>query len=276
MYDDSFRKRYGDVPIAISKTENFTSTNAHIHNEIEILYIENGSSVVRVSDCEYKAAAGSIIFVDPLSVHSVIVNKDAPYSHRCICFDPTLIVDKKISAALQQGEMALPKFFSPCDSETKALAELFTRLYEAVEENKETLLFDVTASISMMFSILLSNRLLSGGKVTKETKFTREIIDHLSSHFAENITSKTVAEALFYNQSYFCRIFKKNFGVSFSVYLNIYRISMAKQMLKTTAKKISEIMNECGFSNAAHFTRSFKKSVGMTPHKYRKSQHSTK
>ena len=90
MYNDSFRKRYKNAPIAISYTENFAPTSAHIHNEVELLYIINGSCEIQISNTSYQASQGDLIFVNPLEVHSVMMDDKSPYCHKCICFDLSL------------------------------------------------------------------------------------------------------------------------------------------------------------------------------------------
>ena len=46
MYDDSFKLRYNKAPIAINTNNSAVDTKPHIHNEIEIIYIEKTSSAV--------------------------------------------------------------------------------------------------------------------------------------------------------------------------------------------------------------------------------------
>ena len=103
MYDDSFRKRYGIAPIAISSTTTHGLTPPHIHNEIELLWIEKGSSQLKIANSTYNAKAGDLFFANPLEIHAVTPSADAPYSHRCICFDCDLIADRELASSLQKG-----------------------------------------------------------------------------------------------------------------------------------------------------------------------------
>ena len=52
------------------------------------------------------------------------------------------------------------------------------------------------------------------------------------------------------------------------------RVEAAKELLGDpahAAKGIGEVSRECGFANAAHFSRTFRKVVGQTPRDYRDS-----
>lgn len=272
MYNDSFKERYGNAQIAISSTEDFAPTRSHIHNAVEILYIEKGTSRIQISNTTFSAKAGDLFFVNPLEVHAVEVDTAQAYCHRCICFEPTLIVDKKLSDDLQKGYAIIPHYFADGDTVTIALSELFGEIYKKVSENSVALLFEATAFVSELFSVFIrKDLLLNHPGSSKEANFCAEVISFVSLHYSERITSKEIAQALFYTQSHFCRRFKSVFGVSFSEYLNMYRLLAAKEQLKTENKSISVIANDCGFHSPNYFTVLFKKTFKIPPLKYKKS-----
>lgn len=277
MYNDSFRKRYGTAPIAIYSTVDCLPTYPHIHNEIELLYIVKGSSKIKISDTCYNAKPGDLFVVNPMEVHSITMDSDTAYSHRCICFDCSMIVDKRLASALLDGSKSICRVFKNNEEATLNLAHLFEQLFLAVQKNSSTLLFDASAAISLFFAELMRRQLIHTHlTVNKRSTFSQEIVQYLAKHYGENLTSKLIAEKLGYTQSYFCRLFKKNFGVPFSTYLNMYRILIAKDELRNTAQSIAAIATMCGFCDVAYFTKCFKASMGITPLKYRKSQYSYK
>ena len=59
-------------------------------------------------------------------------------------------------------------------------------------------------------------------------------------------------------------------GISFSEYLAAYRINIAKAYLLDTRLTISNVAEAVGFGDTHHFSKTFKKLVGMTPAAYRK------
>jgi AraC-like DNA-binding protein len=271
MYNDSFRERYGKAPIAISSTEDFAPTRSHIHNEIEILYIVKGNSEIRISNDIFQARAGDLYFVNPLEVHAIEINSAESYCHHCVCFDYSLIADKKLADDLQKGYIAIPHCFAANEGITAALSALFREMYKAVNQNSAALLFEVTALVSMIFSLLINNNLLINNLVgNNETFFCAEVIHYISLHYFEELTSKEVAQFLFYTQSHFCRKFRRIFGVPFSEYLNMYRLLTAKEKLTTENKSVGAIAAECGFHSANYFTANFKKTFKITPLQYRK------
>ena len=70
---------------------------------------------------------------------------------------------------------------------------------------------------------------------------------------------------------YFCRLFHKEEGVSFSNYLKLARIERAKQLLLQTNMKVFVISDAAGFSNAKYFGYVFKQEVGLTPLEFQKT-----
>ena len=277
MYNDSFRTRYGNAPAAISSTETFAPTKPHIHNEIELLYIVRGTSEIQISNQVFLAHQGDLLLVNPLEVHGIVPKETGAYCHRCICFDLSLIADKRTAEDLQKGKIFISHHFPKGEEITDALCGLFDSIYDSVVENMPTLLFDVTAYVSLMFSLLIRHHLLRKNTIgDKQMALCAEITAYIAKHYAEPVTSKEISRELFYTQNYFCRKFKSLYGVSFSEYLNMYRLSKAKEKLSTSGDRILAIAIACGFNDATYFTKSFKKVFGITPLKWQKSQHKTK
>ncbi len=82
----------------------------------------------------------------------------------------------------------------------------------------------------------------------------------------------TVADALNITSSYFNRVFKREYGVSYGEYLNATRLKYAKTLLHTTELSISEICTRSGFSNLSYFYTLFKKNYDITPMEFRGSR----
>ncbi len=268
MYDDSFKLRYSYAPIAISEATTPSVTNPHIHNEPELLYILEGFCEIKIGMNIYNASKGDMFIVNPLQVHSVLPDKNHPYHHRCICFDASLIVDRNLSNALITGDALITNRIR-----SKELTDIVDSLYSSVNNNERTLLFEVSAGISFMMSHLIKKDYITHLiPHKKKSAFLKTVLKFISINYASDISSKDVARELFYTQSHFCREFTKIFGVTFSKYLNMYRINTAKSILKTTDKKISEVAFEVGFSSAEYFCRCFKKHTGYLPKDYAKMQ----
>ena len=83
-----------------------------------------------------------------------------------------------------------------------------------------------------------------------------------------NLTSRDVAAELCYSQSYFCRRFKRDFGMCFSEYLNAYRLNVARGLLLEKKRTVTEVAASVGFSSVSYFTRCFQRRFDMLPSDY--------
>ena len=72
--------------------------------------------------------------------------------------------------------------------------------------------------------------------------------------------------------SYISHVFSMVKGTTFIDYLNSLRIRKATEMLRFSARPITEITMEAGFKNISHFNKIFKKYMGITPSNYKKNQ----
>lgn len=92
---------------------------------------------------------------------------------------------------------------------------------------------------------------------------------YLHMHFRENPGLREAAEVAHYNVSHFSTTFHKQMKMPYSTYLNLLKLSYAKELLLSTDLKISDICFECGFTSQSNFLRLFKEQTGVTPSQFR-------
>lgn len=274
MYNDSFKIRFKKAPIAVSETVR-EDTLPHIHKEFEIILVISGSARVKTGVDEFTVCEGDMVFVNPMEVHSLYPNKDQKYFHRCICFDLSLISDGNISSSFVDGSLTAVHVLK--NGSTAYLSEIFRKLFSVAETGEETLPLEAGAYVSLIFAHMIKVGAISGkSRMGKKSDFYFKVMKYISENYANDISSLAPATEMFYTQSHFCRTFAKNFGIPFSAFLNIYRVTKAKELLENSNEKISSVASGCGFTNFSYFTKSFKKYVGMSPSEYRKYQYNTK
>lgn len=92
----------------------------------------------------------------------------------------------------------------------------------------------------------------------------------IQAHFNEDFTIDTVAEAIHMSPRTFQRRFKQATGESPLVYLQRFRVEMAKRMLEQRNLSIEEISVHIGYENSSSFRKVFKKCSGLAPTEYRR------
>lgn len=99
----------------------------------------------------------------------------------------------------------------------------------------------------------------------------RAAVDHIRQNLADpGLTAERIADALFISRRRLYQLFDDGDGVSGRI--RQLRIDRSKELLGDPAyavKGIGEISRQCGFANAAHFSRTFRKVVGETPRDFR-------
>lgn len=94
---------------------------------------------------------------------------------------------------------------------------------------------------------------------------------YIEQNYDKKLTLQDVADKCYISQWHMSKLINKYTGASFYDLLNNVRIERAKELLKDPRLKIGDIVELVGFSDAAHFSRVFKRTVGMSANEYRNS-----
>lgn len=97
----------------------------------------------------------------------------------------------------------------------------------------------------------------------------RSALDYMQEHCTQHITLSDVADHVFVSQWHLSKLINRHMGQSFFDLLGGMRIERAKLLLKDPSMRIHEVAEQAGFSDVAHFSRSFKNLIGKTPGEYR-------
>ena len=107
----------------------------------------------------------------------------------------------------------------------------------------------------------------------KNRSILKTAVDFIDSHYMdEDISLNTVANVANVSSNHFSALFSQNMGQTFIEYLTSLRMSKAKELLRCTGMRSSEIAGEIGYKDAHYFSYLFKKTQGMTPSDYRKAR----
>lgn len=94
-------------------------------------------------------------------------------------------------------------------------------------------------------------------------------IEYIDNNLDRRLTLDQVSSKVYLSDYYFSKLFKKETGLSFSVYLNARKIQKAMILLKESNKSVNDISDALGFTRLSYFSQTFKKYTGVAPTKYR-------
>ncbi len=103
----------------------------------------------------------------------------------------------------------------------------------------------------------------------QEAPIVRRARRFIEDHYSENLSLAKVAGMVNTSTFYFCKLFKKATGLTFTEYLGRSRVEKAKGLLANPTLRVSEIAFEVGFQSLSQFNRVFKEITGASPTKYR-------
>ncbi len=98
---------------------------------------------------------------------------------------------------------------------------------------------------------------------------------YIRENLAQPLALEELARVAGLSKRHFLRAFAESVGVAPHRFVVGLRIEEAKRQLAATAKPVTHIALDCGFSHAQHFSSSFRKAAGMTPLEYRQRARGT-
>ena len=105
---------------------------------------------------------------------------------------------------------------------------------------------------------------------TRHQDVVDEILQYIEEKYAdEELSLNTIAEHVNFSPNHLSTVFSKQTGQTFIKYLTDFRMTKAKELLRCTGKRSSEISIEVGYRDPHYFSYLFKKTQGMTPTQYR-------
>ncbi len=97
-----------------------------------------------------------------------------------------------------------------------------------------------------------------------------QILDYVTAHYPDDLDLNIVANRMNMGYCYASTLFKRYVGMSFTQFLNNYRMDKALELLENTNCFVYEVAGKVGFASNKYFFRKFKELYGLTPGEYQK------
>ncbi len=271
----------------------------HRHEYFEMLYVERGTLVNRFKGDEVKLKAGDLLIMKPYVLH--VLEDRMPSNARkayCLSFLPQAIdygiqslEELKVSKSpnkyffkpflslTEEGSSAVKLSIEP--ERREELAELFSNLKLATHDYSDKGLALARCHLLNLLILLAEqhdNNILLKKPVKIELEVSvsryqdglRKTLNYIHDHFTEPLSLEEMAAMSGASETYFCRLFKHETGMSFLNYVNGLRIERACVLLRDTCDNALDVCYKVGFNDYTHFGRQFRKNTGMSPADYRK------
>lgn len=170
--------------------------------------------------------------------------------------------------ALRRGKVAKPDHVAAFCQDMVKLIQAQGRNWEEVRILQE---IGEQETLEEMESLIYTylDRVIPEAGDQNANWLVRRACDYIRENFRQDITLNNIAGYLELSESYTSRIFNKQMGMNIPAYINQLRVEEARELLKSTNKKIYEIALEVGYSSTIAFHVAFKKQEGITPIEFR-------
>jgi YesN/AraC family two-component response regulator len=228
--------------------KNFTFP-LHFHRAYELIIVNEGSLQVTIDQKEYALTKNDAAFVFSNQIHEFKTSGSSEIT--IVIFSPELIGHFFMNYKGYIPENNVVRLTHLPDVE--ALNSIY---------RQKSFLYEIC-------SLLVENTTFFPVQHTTKTKVLHKILHFVDQKYTEECTLKKAAKELQYDYAYLSKLFVQMTKMTFTDYLNHYRIFQACYLLKNSQQSISEIAINCGYNNLRSFNRNFKQIMSDSPSRYR-------
>lgn len=242
------------------------------HPELEVVFLLRGSGRVFFSDLKtaYTLQEKDIFVVNSFEVQEFELDVDSV----ALSFMVSTEFVNQVAPELLKYRVDCRSFLHVEEQQgvfdvlRRDLAKVFQDHYK--RETEESYSKSGAAAVLEDLGKYFLNRqqLVECGSVQENMK---KITRYIQQHYQEHLTLDELARHMFLSKTYISRSFSKYFGISFTGYLELLRLSSAVRMLAGQGK-LAQIAEKSGFPNVNAMIQAFRKYWGITPGEYRRIQ----
>ncbi len=245
------------------RLHDYSSARLHSHDLHQFLTILDGVSLLETEHHRSPLYGAMCAFIPASCRHrSLAVGKDIAYQSLYL---PVKDMPKRGAAYAPSQTNAIVVF-----NLSELSAALFNRIAasdrHALQEGiaKSCLRLFLKTAMEDMEHLTFELRLPS-----PRTEAGIRIAAHLEAHFTEEIGLARIQKDLPYSSRHAVRLFTADLGITPAAYLRIYRLFQASVLLRGSAKSVTEIALDCGYTSLSSFYTDFKNHFGSTPRHFR-------
>lgn len=258
----------------------FSHVPPHWHNEFECIIIKKGECLIHIDMISYHAKKGDILLALPGQIHSITQYEQFTVEYENIFFKESFLFSRLDSQSINDALSTVFKGKKTILTHYHALLEYYPSLYDCIKEidylcEHQFPYYELRLKSIWLnfFYIILAhspNMPNTSSSDHRSLSRTKEAILYIQENYTEPLNPDDLATHLGISTSHFMRFFKQSTNMTFTQYLNNYRLIMSSRLLRTSEENILEISNSCGFSSLSYFNRLFKKQFSVTPSEYRR------
>ncbi|OLE71512.1 MAG: hypothetical protein AUI36_02525 [Cyanobacteria bacterium 13_1_40CM_2_61_4] len=234
----------------------------HMHEEYSIVLILNGSETTTCRMGSHTAFAGDLLLINADELHS---SKSVTVEYRVMKLKAKTIAE---SLSWIWSHRLERRYFPELIIKDRILFQTLLRLHLKLEQQDTALAqeSDFASAITLLLT-RTAGRHLALPRAGKESHHVERIRDYLKANYAGNVSLADLTSITNLSPFYLLRVFRNRIGCPPHEYQTQLRIANARKLLRE-GKSVSRVALETGFFDQSHFSRSFKRIVGVPPGYY--------
>lgn len=225
----------------------------HMHRHIELIYVSDGEIELFCDGKQAVICAGEYGFVPSNHIHSYNTSEHSVV-YVCVASEDFIPFFVKETASKKASDIKFTCRKSVSD---------FVRVELFVTDRTPDVYIIKSALYAIVGEMLREIKFLPVGG--KNEKVTDRLIRYITENFTDDITLKSAAKELGYDEHYLSRCFHSAIPIHFSKYVNMLRFDEACRLLQHTDLSVSEIALQSGFQSLRTFNRVFRELSGNAP-----------
>lgn len=245
---------------------NGMSFPAHLHVQLELVYVMEDKIQMTIQDVEYTFDKGDFILIFPNTIHSYSSSFHVDTTDNSILtvISGVMLTGEYINT-LMNYHLKKPYIRSKDLHDDVVFA--MNSLVREMNEGKS--LYVSKAYLQLILARTIPYLELVRNQSLDSYDLAHRIVNYISLNFREPLSLDILAIELGISRYYLSRIFSKKLNSNFNDYVNNIRVSYASTLILTTDMSITQICDDAGFNSLRTFNRVFKESFHMTPSEYR-------
>lgn len=251
----------------------------HWHEELELGYIEKGTSIIRTLTQEYTVHQGDGFFINTNVVNTKLNGTPGKTALEINhIFHPifigghfgSLITAKYLHPILQNQNLSVHVIRRGTKEADAILNNLVLLKEKNSSENQEILIRNLLSETWLLLLAELEKHFVPPLTAdTEKENQMKNMLSYIHRNYAEKITLAEIANAASISEREANRNFQKLIHLTPFEYLMNYRLEQARKLLEKSSLSITEISYRCGFSDNTYMGKQFRKKYNMTPGEYR-------
>ena len=226
---------------------------SHAHNEPELVFCTRGVIRIEVQDEMLEGRPGDFIVLPAIVPHAL--ESGGAWENVCVLYANDTLLDTRARTIAVGENHACRRWLND-----------LCRLYDSRPQTPGPV------ANALLLTILSEIAELERRRHASRTLHPRlgAAVEYLQERTATNVRAAELAKATSTSYSHLGALFRERFGCGPLDYHRMKRVERAQNLLLDPYLSVSEVARQVGFDDLSYFVRVFRKTVGVSPNRWRK------